>query len=246
MLNDLPSEPLHLSLAIFEPLIGSSPVSTEPSPAYTVYDNRGFSSYSRVVFTLLCVCLDDWRLARENMWVLRHLIALQLYAADFLRLPTLRSPVFGSQAVKPALTELLDKVRQLTTYVLASSVEDGWHAKVVAAALQRQSPGKLGSLGEFVVDLISRSVASDSIREFRILRVVLQRILRNTNKDEADQWVLLARKIEKKGESFLSPVMCTLKFFLTLVLPSPSNVDGYHFFGGRFCAGPAWPRPVSE
>jgi hypothetical protein len=141
---------------------------------------------------------------REQLWLLRHFIALQLYAVDFLRLPTLGGLVFGPQAiVGSALVELPEKVRQLTTYVLASWDEDGWHTRVVNAALQSQSSGNLDSLGEFVLNLISRSVATDSIREFRILRVVLQRILRNTNKDDADQWVLLARKIEKKGQPFL-------------------------------------------
>jgi hypothetical protein len=155
-----------------------------------------------MVSGLLYFFLEDRQAAKNNMWALRHILALTLYARDFLRIPSAACQVFSQHALQSGLIELLSKSQQLSTYLLSSSVEDGWHLKVCQAMMMGSSQDISDNIGKFVIDLFSRSKSCDSVREARMWRIVLQHILGDATMDEADQWLLLARNVEKTGMPF--------------------------------------------
>lgn len=203
ILDNLPSVPLDASLAIIDSLV---PPASMWKPDYgknPAFDMVGFSQYARIVSALVGHLSLARHAAKENMWALRHLLAFALYANEWLDVPYAPSPIFWSRASKAVLRELTGKVEQLTTYLLSSVQEEGWHAPVVNAILTN-TPEALDSVGRVVYELVDHGKRNDTVRESRILHTVLQHVLGIATKEEADQWILLARKIEKQGEKHYS------------------------------------------
>jgi E3 ubiquitin-protein ligase listerin len=231
MLNDFPSDVIHPSLAVLEPFIPPLSVSKN-RVVFTAYDHHGYSSYARIVVALLHAFLVDRKLARENMWGLRHILALQLFANDFAQVPLAPNPVFDQHTLQSDVGQLISKCQQMATYLLTSSVEDGWHLQVVDSILKGNARPGTDALGKFVVELIAHSKSQDSVQEGRILRNVLQHIVNNADKQEADQWILLARKIEKS-----SLVPFRFRFFFSNIssLSSSRDIHGYCIVYHRIC-----------
>jgi hypothetical protein len=125
-------------------------------------------------------------------------LALSLYAEDLLQLPIATSTAFQHTS-DYNLRDIITKVHQITTYLLTSPTDNEFHHKIIAAISGNKSDYVLDGFGAFVVDLITYSTAHDTARESRILRRVLQPLLSNVSKEEADQWIVLARKLEKTG-----------------------------------------------
>lgn len=201
MLRQLPHDPVDYSLAVIDPLI---PPDVEPStegPEST--DGRGFSSYARIINALLRMFLEDRNLARRNLWALRHFIALSIYASDYQKVPAGVSPVFDARALA-GLGEVIARVNQVTAYLLLGSlgrVADGWRERVVKRVVE----GKYGAndgrtnLEQLVVDVIRVAVESDSVLDTRVLKTVLEDVLEDLEVEEAEEWIGLARKLEKSG-----------------------------------------------
>jgi hypothetical protein len=205
MLNDLDSDPIHASLAVLDPLIPPASAFQGKNDSIPVCDKQGYSSYARVVSALLRVSIEDRQSAKENMWALRHIQALAMYAGDFLQIPSRHSPVFGQQVLKVELQEIISKAQQVTTYLLTSSADERWRLQVIATISNGRTSVALEGLAEFLTELIIHATAVDAIRESRILHTILTHVLDNADKDESEQWILFARKFEKTGSpSFLS------------------------------------------
>lgn len=200
MLGRLPSVPGDSSLAVLDALIPPASLYTESGIADPEVDASGLSEYARVVEALLLILLEDRHMAKTTGWALRHLLALALYADDLLRVPNSRGSVFAATTSKVMLNELIARARQIATYVLSSSPQDdGWHTAVVnAITAEKENPG-LDAVGTLVYDLVSDGKRFDTVRESRILHVVLEHTLGNASKDDADQWVQLGRRMERQG-----------------------------------------------
>jgi E3 ubiquitin-protein ligase listerin len=208
MLNDLPSDVVHPSLAVLDPLIPPSSAFKGRGAFPHTYDSHGYSSYTRIVVALLQAFHADRKLAKENIWALRHFLALELFASDFMHIPSARNPMFGQHTLQSNISELISKCGQIATYLLTSPVEDGWHLKVVDSILKGDSSQCKDTLGVFIVNLVGQSKSQDSILHGRILRKALQHVVSNADKQDAEQWMLLARNIERAGLA---------SFWLTLV-----------------------------
>jgi E3 ubiquitin-protein ligase listerin len=202
MLDDLPSDVVHPSLAVLEPLIPPSSAFKGRGTFPHAYDSRGYSSYARIVIAVLQVLLADRKLARENMWALRHILALELFAGDFMHIPSARNPIFNQHVLQSDMTELVSKCGQIATFLLTSSVEDGWHLRVVDSILKDNFSGCTDALGKFIAELVGQSKTQDSILQGRILRNALHHIVSHADKQDAEQWMLLARSIERPGSAF--------------------------------------------
>ena len=203
MLDDLSPDPIHPSLAILEPLVHAE-CSFESQPETpSLFDDRGYSAYARVVGGLTHAFAQDRRTAKDNMWALRHLLALSLYASDLVHIPWAPNPAFGQQVPRAQLNDLLSKIQQVTTYLLTSSADDGWRSKVITSILNNKPFDGSDGLAGFLTDSITMAKDIDNVREARILCRILQRVLDEADKDEADQWVMLAQKMEKTS-SFTS------------------------------------------
>lgn len=203
MLDSLSADPIDASLAVLDPLVPPSSAFSNKRFSPPPCDSRGYSTYARVLIALLQIFIDDRQLAKANIWALRHLLALSLYAEDFVGVTTAKSPVFLREALSSGLDELVSRVQQVTTYILTSSARDGWRHGVLGVLNEGKTSDNLDSLSKFLVDVIRHAQSNDSGRESRILHRVLQHAFDDADKTEADLWILFARKIEKTGRLLL-------------------------------------------
>ena len=214
MLSVFPTEPVDASLSLRSPLLPLSALGDLPLIAAEGYDLYGYSSYARVISLLLDAFLEDRIIAKAHPWALRHFIALAIYAEDALDLPNSSSEVFDAKAVSPStLQQLMHKARQMTAYVLWDVGDgQGWHQKVTAACLDAKVQPDNGEIGKFVTSLLRSTASDDTVRDARILHVILQHVLGHTSKEEGDLWMGVCRKIESKGrQPFPSPAYNTYR-----------------------------------
>ncbi|KAH9988778.1 hypothetical protein BJV74DRAFT_459602 [Russula compacta] len=214
LLCNLRLDPAISSLAIIHPLIPplSSFYGAEGPDCEA--DQQGLGVYARGVIALLYSYTENRDLARTNLWALRHFLALAIYVEELLEVPSLPNPAFSRIAAKDMLQDVMIKVQQLTAYLLTTAVaDDSWHVDAVASLLNGNRNRSLGSLAAFTVDLIEHAQEEDDSMHARILYTVLQHALRDASREEADQWLLLARKLEKNSpEIALAIVLCVAQF----------------------------------
>jgi hypothetical protein len=116
----------------------------------------------------------------------------------------LPNPTFSRTVAKDVLQDVLVKAQQLTTYLLTTvGTDDSWHVDVVTTLLNGRR-NTLGALAAFTVDLIHRAQDEDDSLHARILYSILQHVLRDASKEEADEWLLLARRLERKCKSLVA------------------------------------------
>ncbi|KAI8986673.1 hypothetical protein BD414DRAFT_460911 [Trametes punicea] len=223
MLDGLPSTPLDATLAVIDPLVPPPTLYRASGVASSGFDSLGFSKYARIVYGLLLHFVDGRHTAKENTWALRHFFALAIYAEELRHLPSAESPVFARSVPRSVLQGLLDKVQQIAAYLLSSTAEELWHAKVTSALLSQSPSDVLDGAGQLVVDLVYRAKRQDNVRTSRILHLILQHALSNATKADADQWMLVARKMEK-----LAPhTSLAIVFSVTRYAPEPSRLDRF-------------------
>ena len=198
MLDSLPSYPSHVSLAAVDPLVLPGDWDEEQEEVQPELDIFGYSAYARVVSSLLLCYVDNRDSARQNIWALRHFLALALYAKDALDVPSVTSPAFGKNVSKSDLEDIISRADQIAAYLLTHSVDDGWFAR----SLPRLISGKVDANADGVERLLEGLVnprSGDSSRESRILHSILKHMLPGVSKSEADQFIMLGRTVEKKG-----------------------------------------------
>ncbi|EMD34704.1 hypothetical protein CERSUDRAFT_116892 [Gelatoporia subvermispora B] len=222
MLDSISSAPLDPSLAIIDPLIPPQSMYEPDYSKNSAFDTIGFAKYARLMSAMIWHLASARHAAKENVWTLRHLLAFLLHAEDWLHVPYAQSPLFWSRTSKTVLKELIGKVQQLTTYLLSSVPEEGWHTPV-AHAILADKPGGLDSLGRMLYDLVRHGKRKDTVRESRILHTVLQHVLSVATKEDADQWIVLARKIEKEAPQTALSILLSV----TRYAPEPQRLDRY-------------------
>ncbi|THV07136.1 hypothetical protein K435DRAFT_710473 [Dendrothele bispora CBS 962.96] len=241
ILDSLSPDPIDPSLAVLDPLIPPSSFFTTDEGATDIpfsCDSNGCSSYARLVIALVHVVLQDRQIAKDNMWILRHLLSLSLYTEDLINVPEAKSPVFSKTAVNAGtamtadadggsgfdLSELVLKIQQIVTYVLTSVTSERWRQSALDVS---NGKGSVDSLAvphaRFLVDIAQLSQRADTSRECRVLYNVLQHALDDIEKDEADSWILFARRIEKTA-----PETCmTVVSAISRSAPEPPRLERY-------------------
>ncbi|KAG2130479.1 hypothetical protein BD769DRAFT_1452567 [Suillus cothurnatus] len=184
MVNSLPSDPPDPSLAFVESIIPAISEFENPTISGLEFDSRGYSPYIRVTSALLAYLGDNRSIAKENMWALRHILILSQYANDALRVSATPSGLFGPDVSRSELRRLLGKVHQLSTYLLSTG-DDGLHSQVVSACTSARATNS--------------SDALDTIRDSLVLRSVLKHLFASASKTDSDQWLTLARRLEKNS-----------------------------------------------
>ncbi|KAI9462830.1 hypothetical protein BJY52DRAFT_1203094 [Lactarius psammicola] len=200
MLCNLRLDPATASLAILDPLIPpQSSFETAEGPDCES-DQQGLGAYARGVTALLYTYAENRGLARANLWALRHFLALAMYAEELLAAPSLPNPAFSRTASENILREITVKAQQLTAYLLmTAAVDDNWRVNAITSLLNGRHTNSLDGLASFTVELIEHAQDEDDGLHARIVHAVLQHVLRDATMDEADQWMLLARKLEKNS-----------------------------------------------
>jgi len=199
MLCRFPHDPINPSIVAIAPLIPTNACSPAHGPQCA--DSRGFSAYARIVEALLRVFLEDRKLAKQNLWALRHFIVLSIFAGDYQMVPTETCPLFESKALNE-LGNLIGRVQQITAYLILGSLQDaqdGWRRGVMkrVGAVNHYSNGT--QLEDFVVGVLDAAAESDEILDTRVLGAVLGATLEDIGKEEAEQWVGFAWKLERTG-----------------------------------------------
>ncbi len=198
LLSTLPGQPTSVSLAVTDPLV--LPGEWDESDASGVeFDKYGLSPYARLVNTLLLHFLRHRDLARQNIWALRHLFALKIYAQDALDVPFAPSPVFGKTTDRMELGDVVQKINQIAAYLLSEDHEQGWLAQLALRLTQNKTNPESHAIERLLKILISPAQRPDAHRDARILRLVLQHLFASAEKADAEAWLVLARGVEKSG-----------------------------------------------
>ncbi|KAH9035965.1 hypothetical protein EDB84DRAFT_1659282 [Lactarius hengduanensis] len=224
MLCNLRLDPATASLAILDPLIPpQSSFETAEGPDCES-DQQGLGAYARGVTALLYTYADNRGLARANLWALRHFLALATYAEELLAVPSLPNPAFSRTAPENVLRDITAKAQQLTAYLLmTAAADDNWRVNAITSLLNGRCTNSLDGLASFTVELIEHAQDEDDGLHARIVHAVLRHVLRDATRDEADQWMLLARKLEKNSLALsLAIVTC-----VTQLGSEPTRLDRY-------------------
>lgn len=194
LLEKISSEPIHISIAVLDPLVSSSELEDdEDNEDITLpVDRHGYSSYGRLCLAILYSFMDDRTASKANLWGLKHLISFAIYARDYLALPNSKKcAVLGSGAL-PSLTEVVEKIQTVQTYLLNTT----WGSVETISALQGKGTNAQPQI-QFLVELVKTSSQRENQREVRILREVMQHVLDDVDKEDADRWTGYARTLEK-------------------------------------------------
>ncbi|PFH48098.1 hypothetical protein AMATHDRAFT_66268, partial [Amanita thiersii Skay4041] len=216
LLKELSQDAIHPCLAVIDPLISSG---SENEVRLAEHDTRGFSMYARAVCGLIHVFSEHRHIAKQSIWALQHVLAFMVYASDFSSFPIGYSPIFAPEALY-VLDDLVTKATQIVTLLLTSNIEDIWRSRSLDALLGSSS---LGSLSQFLVDAIANAAETDSSRDTRILKLVLQHIMDDVDKHEAERWVALIRKYERDAPQ----TSMTITSALAESAPETQRLDRY-------------------
>lgn len=222
MINSLPSDPPDPSLAFIESIIPAISEFENPTISGLEFDSRGYSTYIRVTSALLAYLGDNRSIAKENMWALRHILILGQYANDALRVPATPSGLFGPDVSQSELRKLLGKVHQLSTYLLSTG-DDGLHSQVTSACISNRATTSSDALASFVVDIVNHAKREDAVRDALVLRSVLKHLFASASKTDSDQWLDLARRLEKTAPQTTVAILASITEFA----PEPSRMDRY-------------------
>ncbi|KAH7332749.1 hypothetical protein B0J17DRAFT_677411 [Rhizoctonia solani] len=190
ILDDLNDNPSPL-LAECDPMIRLG--EREPdSVALVTFDSYGFSKYARVGAALAILLSEDRHLARDNLWAFRHLLALQQLCSDFLSAPSWPSNIFRGGA-SDQVHSLLDIIAPLVIYLGSSLLTDHplqWHKDVISRLRKCGSDPVTPQSAEDLVlqcySIVARG--SPASRDLRLLRRVMQFVLRDAETEILDYW----------------------------------------------------------
>jgi E3 ubiquitin-protein ligase listerin len=204
--------PVDPTLAILDPLVPSG-ISKHKEYIPRNMDGRGFSSYTRETLVLLKLIAEDRQLGTANLWTLRHIIALGMFAADFLAVPSVSNPLFGPTSDKSELERIVQQVQQVTAYLTSSisnELSDEWHASTTKAILAETPSRAMAESAQIVIDVVTECRQSEGVQYSRILKTLLQGLLRGASNTSLDSWLALAQEFQKTGGYFLY-VACALQ-----------------------------------
>ncbi|KAL5521576.1 hypothetical protein ACEPAF_2324 [Sanghuangporus sanghuang] len=201
-LRDLPSNPIDAALAIVDPLIPPPSLwhddtiehSDQPS------DRTGMFEYSRIVNALLVAATDNRDLVRQNIWLLRHFLILTLAASERQMVPSAISGYFSHDVAPDVLQEIATRAKALTAFLLSETYDEEWHTEIVRTFVTGKD--RLAWNRDpfsFVVDLLKLATKDNGLRESRVLYMVLRHLLNGAVTSGAEQWMTLARRIEKQA-----------------------------------------------
>jgi E3 ubiquitin-protein ligase listerin len=204
MLDALPAGPIDTSLATLDPLVPQDQELSKLPPGDGFFDSHGYSSYARITEIMLLAFTEDRPAAKKHSWALRHIISLSIYAEELLQLSPAPSAVFDAKLVPIENLQIIElRAHQVLAYALSARLDVNdirWHERVVAASLPDAKSNVDGEIGQLIVDLVRKAWETDTFRESKVLHIILQHILSGATKQEADQWMFLARRLEQTGQ----------------------------------------------
>ncbi|KAG8689520.1 hypothetical protein FRC08_010916, partial [Ceratobasidium sp. 394] len=187
-------------LAEVDPLV--PPMDRDPTgSALLHFDAQGFLRYPRITRALSTVLTHNRHLAKEELWSFRHLLALQQLCLDFVSAPSWPSDAFGPDSLS-GVRGVLDSVSQLVIYIGNSLFDDlglDWHQQLVARLSEPTDLSSPQNASDIVFQLYSlASRPSATLRDIRLLRRVMQMVLRDVDPSILDVWAGFAQKVQNQ------------------------------------------------
>ncbi|TFK22367.1 hypothetical protein FA15DRAFT_681687 [Coprinopsis marcescibilis] len=208
MAEGMSSREIDPSMGVVDPQL--RPAAAKPLQSSAPLNDRyGYSSYARGVYALLQALSGDRTLAKRNVWALRHLMMLSVYAQDFQSVPGKGCPAFDERVLGVGLNgvgggmaglgEVIGKIDQMVTYLLLSGEGEDWRKFVVESLLAEKESVRceMNALSHFVVGVVGVAKRSEGTRDVRVLRAVLEHVLEDAGVEDADSWVQVGRKLER-------------------------------------------------
>lgn len=204
-LEDLSDNPSSL-LSEVDPLV--LPDQRDPtSVSLLSYDREGLSGYARIGAALIRVLSQSRNLAKEYLWTFRHLLMLQQLGSDFVAVPFWPSDAFERGSIDE-VKSTLDSVTQIVIYLgnsLLGELSHDWHRTLIERLRQ---PATTSNPPQNAQDIIyeAYSLASHSsarLRDVRLLRRVMQMVLRDVGSDTLDLWAGFAHAIQNDRKPFI-------------------------------------------
>ncbi|KAF8605670.1 hypothetical protein BDV93DRAFT_521494 [Ceratobasidium sp. AG-I] len=197
-LEDLNDNPSSL-LAEADPLV--SPHQRDPSSvSLLTYDHEGLSRYARLGAALTGVLSQSRHLAKEYLWTFRHLLMLQQLGFDFLAAPFWPSHAFARGSTNK-VKSTLGKVTPILIYLGNSLLDElghDWHRTLIERLYQptaaSSTPQNAQDIVYEVYSYASRSSAR--LRDVRLLRRLMQMVLRDAGPNTLDIWVDFAHSAQ--------------------------------------------------
>ncbi|KAG8958385.1 hypothetical protein FRC03_009184 [Tulasnella sp. 419] len=185
-------------ISLFGPSIPSKP------PKGIEYDSHGFSSYARCIWALLEVLSEDRPMSRNNLWVLPHIILVDTISSDHLNNHGgLADGVFSNSVSKEHLVLFSEKAQMVSTYLMNAIADDlpaGWHSQMTEI-IKKGERGSQSSDPTTTIfgDIFVAAMENGSYRDWRILKFVLSKLLRNATAEDSENWVVLAQGLLDKA-----------------------------------------------
>ncbi|KZT28004.1 hypothetical protein NEOLEDRAFT_1059411 [Neolentinus lepideus HHB14362 ss-1] len=223
MLEALPSHSGIPSASVANNLIPPPSLLDDTPTVSPEYDIQGYSQYGRVTTALACIFSSDRQTAKEYIWAVSHLLAASTYAEDEIQLSSERNPFCSQKVSKVELQAFISRVQSIVAYLLVPDTETGWHVKVISSA--QGTPANLdpNNPSTFLAHLIRYASGHDNPREARVLYGALQPVMVNASREDADQWIMLARKLEKAAPLTSIAIVSSV----TALGPEPPRLDRY-------------------
>ncbi|QRW10625.1 E3 ubiquitin-protein ligase listerin [Ceratobasidium sp. AG-Ba] len=196
-LRDLADNPSPL-LAEFDPLV---PVldGNPTSSALSKFDSQGLAKYPRITIALSSVLSQNRHLAKQQLWSLPYLLALQQLCSDFVLAPSWPTDAFRYDSLGQ-VRNILTAVSQLVVYLENSLFNDvglEWHQKLIARLdMIPEDVGNPIDASQVVCLFYYRAIrSSGSLQDVRLLRRVVQAVLRDADSDILDIWAGFAQHL---------------------------------------------------
>lgn len=207
----IPSNPVHASLGVDSVLIPPPSLFRDDEPNLnTSFDSSGCSTYARGVLVLIRSLLEDRTLARSNIWSLEHLWTFSILVDDWLALPSDSKGLFSKNADQEVIQEYGNRAKRIAAYLTSRPLGERWHTNVTSAIQTGSLNPTIDDFGRFIVDLFKKAIDQNSILLSRVVFVALQHVFSSIDKEDADRWILLLRKIEKHGTGALTAIQTRL------------------------------------
>ena len=160
-------------MGVLDPLVSVGFTDDGAPYEMSTFDASGFSAYARVSSALLLFLSDDRRTARDNVWVLRHLLALAQYADELSKVPFVESSVFGPSVSQENLDDIMSRVQQISAYLLSASLEEDWLPNATAVLQRGRNAASTDGVLRLLQDMIWDPQARDTVQNSRLLHTVL-------------------------------------------------------------------------
>ncbi|KAL0957941.1 hypothetical protein HGRIS_000122 [Hohenbuehelia grisea] len=208
----IPRNVISPALAVIDPLVPPDDSATRILPQSALATR--YRSYTRVFEALISYFDRDPDAVGGNAWIARHLFEIMIYEEDRRNMGLISSTNLAS-APKSIIESMLPKVVISLRKSVLQAAEKGSYDAAFADSTQ--------SVHRMVAEVLKDTVASDVTRDVRVLHRLLVYVFHGLEKDEGEQWVGFARKVEKTApESSMAIILA-----ITQSEVEPTRLDRY-------------------